>query len=231
MVDEKQRLEKQRLKSEIEFFEAITKSAKGPNKTKTRGISLTVVSTIVAILTGGFVLFLKVDEFLEQKQKAYSITYTEQMISFVDKLKENKSWESDQAILLLSSFEIDALPILLFNLENEPVNRQEVYLRSLKMIKEKKTVDKEEFIEKLIESSRDYLLSKFGKKYTNTDEQDQKKYALRNYIFILGGLSDGFEREIVDHLEWMKAKILIDSLEENAIKRLTKKINRQIELI
>lgn len=234
MTTEEPNLEDERLKSEIEFFKALTDSIKNPEKpktsiTKNKGISLAIISSLITVLAGGFALYLKVDDFLEQRMKAYSVTYTNQMINFVDKLKEKESWESDQAILLLSSYEMDAIPILLFNLEYEPSNRKEVYLRSLKMIREKKTVNKEKFIDKIIESSEDYLLSKFGKAFSNQEEQNQKEYALRNYIFILGELSGGFEKRVKMHLQWMKKKIIQDAIPEADSKRLILTIDRQIE--
>lgn len=227
-------LKNERLKSEIEFFNAMTKSltkdeTKDEAKPKSKRISLAVISTLIAILSGGFVLFLKVNEFLEQRSKAYSVTYTTQMIEFVDKLKENKGWESDQAILLLSSYEMDALDILLFNLENEPANRKEVYLRSLKLIKNKETVDQKEFMDKVISSSKNYLISKFGKTYSDNEKQKQKEYALRNYIFILGGLSENFEVQVKEQLNWMKKKIKKDGKDKPWQRLIIRKIDQQLD--
>ncbi len=190
---------------------------------------LASIGALITVLVTAFGLFNSVNKYLEQRNKAYSVTYTNQMIDFLDDLKIGENEESDKAILLLSSYELDAVPILLFYLENESSNRKEIYLRSLKIISRKESVDKAELLKIVIDSSKEFLLSKFGKAYSDEKIQKQKIYALRNYIFVLSELSSFDKKKIKNQLNWMLQKIEQDHLPDNDKKLLMKKIEPALE--
>ena len=72
--------------------------------------SLTLTSAIIGV-------FLPLGQYLEEKRKALEYDLNENMIGFVDHLDSDSSALANRAVMMLSYYEVNSIPILLFFLE------------------------------------------------------------------------------------------------------------------
>ena len=210
--------------AEAEFYEAMTKrmNALAPKKSSRWTLAIAISTGLLTIAGSSLALYIRAGDFLKARKDAVTVTYTTQMIQFSDRLQQG---DDDLAVLYLSSYEEIALPFLLFNLEHSKPAKKEVYLRSLRMIKNKPTVDDAEFMKTLITSCKEYVSSKHGKEYE--DEQlKTKTYALRNYIYVIKELAPGHNAIVQPHLNWMKAQIENDDLPEQSMRYVLSEFDR-----
>lgn len=139
---DKEELEKQKLQAEIEEIKLKVKAEnqrldaerKDASRANLRSWAAIIIS-LITIVTGGFTIGEKFYAFLSQNEQAQKVKVSKEMIELVKGLNSNNENDRTNAILLLSAFEMDAVPVLLKNLESS--DNPEPLIESLERIKER----------------------------------------------------------------------------------------------
>lgn len=235
---DREELEKQKLQAEIDLLRAQLDIEKGKKdkeeKSKESKITaaekrlknwLPLILTIIALgggLWGG--LFEPISNFIRERQRDYEVNWNEKMIGFVDNLSNDDQSKVNYAIIMLSAYELDALPILLLTLEQTKTtdNEADLIRRALKDIYDKPSLDKEKFNEEILKSASRFFDIGKGKKI---DDMKNKVDGLINYIAILGEFGADNKTEISSFFVELDTAIVnwsIDKLNEKKIKRKIK---------
>lgn len=224
-------LKTERLRAEIEFLSAITEKVTNPPQKKTWIDFIPMIGSLITVLGGGLALFMSVNSLIEQQKKVYSMTYSSQMVDFLEKSRSDDEFVQDQAIMLLSSYEMDAVPMLLLSLENSELDKQKIFISSFTMISNKETIDKEELLNTVMESSLDFIDLNFNEFLVDEREQNQKVIAIRNYIALLGGINMDNDKSIQEHYERIVKRLDGKKIDPVSLGIINNAIDREIEMM
>jgi hypothetical protein len=120
------------------------------------------------------------------------------MISLVDQLNKSDTYTKENAAILLSYYNRDAVPILLKNLER--AEKPEATIYSLELIKEKPAVRSRDIVDPLLKSANKIFA-------TNIIQDDRTIIAFRNYIRALPSLAIEKKQEVLNLLKNTKKHI------------------------
>lgn len=136
---------------------------------------------IITVVGGGTAIYKFYDPIakkIEIEKSQYDTKISEDMLGFVNIFNEKKSVDVlNIAALSLSSYETDALPYILFNMESHPEN-YEICARSLKLIQGKKHSDPDVFYSTIMRFFDDYV-------QFNPSESDYKMPTIELYIRLM----------------------------------------------
>ena len=197
MVDlskiDKEYLEKQKLQAEINEIEFRIKTKKdqiesdqkkifrivplGALKTLSRSIPV-----VLTILTGIVAIWIQFNQYLDKKEKEYEFNLNQVMVGLVAKLNSKEPREREDATILLSAYEEDAIPILLWNLKT--TDTPESTIQSLKLISEKESLNADKVLDKLLESAQEIFNNLENKQSINERPIYNYIDALANRYFI-----------------------------------------------
>lgn len=138
----KEELEKEKLRAEIAELEQKTRLA-GEGHRRERRKQLSVLGVAVVTITSGLIgAGITASTFLDQRQRAYDLTLTKEIIQLSESLAHESETRRTTAALLLSAYEQDAVPLLLMRLESARSEAEvEAIVRSLQQITTKEKVD------------------------------------------------------------------------------------------
>jgi hypothetical protein len=180
----KEELEKNKLAAEIaELSQKVEFEAKKARWSGLRTFT-TFTLTFISIAAGLITLIINSSTFLAQRQKMQNVELSQNMINLVDKLNADDTYKQENAAILLSYYNLDAIPILLKNLER--VENPEATIYSLELIKENEGVRSNEVIDPLLNSAKKIFAN-------NIIMDDRTVFAFRNYIRALAYL--GMEKK------------------------------------
>jgi len=118
-------------------------------------------SAIIITVIGGFTAIYKfyepISKKIELEKSQYDTKISKDMLEFVNSFNEKRSEDMlNISALSLSSYEADALPYILYNMESHPEN-YEICARSLRLIQGKKHTDPDVFYETVMRFFDDYV--------------------------------------------------------------------------
>lgn len=138
------------------------------------GLAATTVSGIWAVI-------YPISEYFHAKRVEKEVTWTNEMIVYLDALNDAETEaKKNQAIFLLSAYEMESVPFLLLELEN--TKNEEVIYNALKIIRNKKRVDDDKFLRHVADYAKDFFLTEYVKK------KSMNKDGMVNFIRVLGKL-------------------------------------------
>lgn len=235
---DREELEKEKLQVEINLLTAQLeiekkKESKWAAWGKRIKNFLPLILTIVAIVGGLWKLYEPISNFVRERQRAYEVNWNAKMIEFVNDLSSKDQFKENSAIIMLSAYEFDALPILLLKLEQTNSTGHEVNLirKALMDIYGKTSLDKDKFNERILNSARWFF--DIGKEKSG-DEMEIQVEGLLNYIAILGDFRADNETEIASFFDKIKTDIInyksIDDVsKDDIINAINDVINEDIE--
>ena len=209
MMFDKEELEKRKLRAEIDeivqrkAFEKrrIESEEKKVFRIIPRGAlkSLLIsIPIVITILSGIVAIWIEVSGFLDRKEKEYAFTLNDNMIKLVKQLNCKNPDEREYAAILLSAYEKDAIPILLWNLER--TDAPNATIKSLSLIKEKTKIETDKVLNPLLNSARVVFNRECHKPKMNIRP-------IRNYIMALGELGTEKKKSVIELLKNLKEQI------------------------
>jgi len=185
-----QSLEKEKLEAEIQLLQNQVNRDSEENSRKQRlekfKIVLPIILTGVSILAGLFGILFPSLQYIKQQKEEYKFQFNSDMMQFISDLGSDDSDKSEQAIMMLSFYERDAIPVLLFKLERVKFDDKGTVINALKNIEELSEKDNL-VIERLFGNSERF----FERGYREPFEKiSNKTHGLLNYIYALGEFGD-----------------------------------------
>jgi len=191
---EKEELEKQKLQAEIEEIKLKIEQGKKRLDFERKDTSkehfrswATIIISIVTIAVGGATIGEKVNTFFSQSTQTERVKINKDMIGLVKELKSNDKDERQNAALLLSAYEKEAVPVLLKNLESSDQSESISIIESLKLIKVKLGAKNKDVLTALMEKAeavfRDEKKNLPTINQTITPEQEKAEKCISNFIF------------------------------------------------
>ncbi len=206
--DDKEKLEKKKLKAEIREIKLRVSTERNRIKfEKKRGFKfanflknwVAIFLTFIAVGSGIVTIWIKSSTFLAQKEKEYDFKVNQEMIVLVNQLSSKEQNKREDAKLLLSNFEKDAIPILMGQLKrNETAEAAEVTIDSLRLVNEK--INSSIVIDELYDSAEKV----FERESLNPDMNIK---SVRNYIIALGELGKEKEKDVVKLFDYLETQI------------------------
>jgi len=234
---DREELEEQKLQAEIDLLRLQLEIEKGKKdkeeKNKESKIEaaekriknwLPLILTIVAIGAGLWGLFEPISNFVRERQRAYEVDWNEKMIGFVNDLSSEDQSKVNTAIMMLSAYELDALPFLLFKLEETrytSTTEVDLIQRALRIIHDKTSLDKDKFNALILKSAHQFFESGKGKKM---NDMENKVDGLINYITILGNFGADNKKNISDFFVMLDTTIEIWSISKFHVGKIKKVI-------
>jgi hypothetical protein len=167
----------------------------------------------VALFSAVFGVFVPLSEYLDEQRKALEYDLNENMISFVDGLNSEDPSVARRSIMMLSYYETNSIPILLFFMEDSRNNQNEFRKKIIETIGliYADTGDKS-IIEKIlvrIQSNFNQLIE--GK---NGTIDTRRLTPLYNFFELINGmdLSDSDREEVLTVFKTMKSSICSDEM-------------------
>jgi hypothetical protein len=191
---EKEELEKQKLQAEITEINVKVEEAKkrldferkDASKEHIRSWAAIIIS-FVAIATGAITIGEKAYTFLSQNAQTQKIKINQDMINLVDQLRSPDEAKRDNAAMLLSAYEMEAVPVLLRNLQSS--SDPEPLIASLKEIKKKLGDKNKDFQTALIKKATDAFKDNLNALPTanekTTTKQRKAEKCIANFISTL----------------------------------------------
>jgi hypothetical protein len=206
---DKEHLEKQKLQAEIDEIKFRIKANKdqleSDKKKIFRMIPLSTLKTMsrsipiaLTILTGIVAIWIQFNQYLDKKEKEYEFSLNQVMVGLVAKLNSKDLAEREDATILLSAYEKNAIPILLWNLKT--TETPESTIQSLKLIGEKESLKKDKVLDQLLESAKNVFDKLKGGHNINIQ-------SITNYIMALGELGEQNEQKTIAILTSLKGQI------------------------
>lgn len=194
----KEELEKDKLAAEIAELEQKVQFAAKKEKWSGFKTFTTLTLTFLSIGAGLITLIINSTQFIEQRQKIQRVELSKNMIELVNQLNEDDVYKQENAAILLSYYYLDAVPILLKNLERVEDPTATIY--SLQLIEENKGIRPQQIIKPMLQSAR--------KIFANNVIEDEKTIrAIRNYIRALADLGKARANEVIKLIEQLRDRI------------------------
>lgn len=173
-----QELEKEKLQEEINLLKARIENEFPEDEPKTKWDKVTeffqkwyaVMLALIAVAGGFWGIFYPVKTYLNEQQKAVQYTLNENMITALEGLESKDSVSKENSIIILSYYDLNAIPILLnkfIESDHEDKELQQDYIEAISLIYNRQ---KDEVIDRII-----------IKMNTNYNLLDKSKNMLRLY--------------------------------------------------
>jgi hypothetical protein len=219
-----QELEKEKLQAEIDILKArlakeypeITEEKPGwfERASNYAGKWSALILGAVTLISAIWGVFLPLSEYLVEQRKALEYELNENMIGFVDDLNSDSAAIANRGVMMLSYYETNSIPILLFFLEGSR-NEQEVFrdkiIETIGLIYEdSKASGIMDVILIKLENSFAEIEKDYFDSTTGIDGADRR--ALFNYMDLVNGMNlrSGDKADIEDLYRGMKSKICMD---------------------
>lgn len=186
MVNKKE-LEKQKIEAEIKEIEFKILTGKKAKLSEFLKNWTTIGIAAISIITGFYTLW----ENLSQRKKEYDFKLNKEIITLSEQLNSKDKYIRENAAILLSAYEKDAVPLLLKSLER--FEKPESIIYSLKLIKEKE--ETKVILNPLIEIAKEIFEREYSflrsEEESASDSNKKAQIAIANYIETLGELCKG----------------------------------------
>ena len=171
-----QELEKEKLQEEINLLRERIKKEYGESQPESRWSKFvdffkqwySVMLALIAVGGGFWGIFYPVKTFLTEQQKTVQYSLNENMIGALDKLKANDRISRENSIIILSYYDLNAIPILLSKyivLADDSIDAKQDYIEAINLIYSRKQTGIIERI--IIKMNKNY---KLFKKYTTEED-------------------------------------------------------------
>jgi hypothetical protein len=157
-------LKKEKLQAEIDLLNKRIEKDYAEVKSLTRSERITAFvkkwyGFILALITvfGGFwTIYFPVQSYFDSQRKALHYSLNDEMIKAIDSLTSLNQITVEKSILILSYFESNAIPILVFNIERSDGTSLENYYSAIREIYKQNSTD---IVETIIERMNYYYYS------------------------------------------------------------------------
>lgn len=206
---EKQKLQSERDQLELQQsqHELQVHHHKLQEKIAQRGRITTISTFLIAlatISTGLWGLFRSGSEFFSQRSQAYEFQVNRDMIELVNKLSSDSVLVRESAALLLSGYEENAIPVLLWSLRQG--RTPDAVIASLRLIGKKKKVEPSDVLESLKASTHETLAH-----IEDAPTEQQNIKPLMNHLTALVTMTDADPGGVADFLD-----SLAEDIEQNS---------------
>jgi hypothetical protein len=195
---------------------------------------VTIAGAVVALASSTWAVFVPIADYFDEKRKTYEVKLSSDMITLVNNLDDSSSQSKvDNSILMLSAYENDAIPYLLYKLEGdgpsekEAGKTREVIIRALQIIKNKKSVDKDEMMTLIHDSAHLYFMLN-----NSPDISPTQKETIYDYIKLLSLVGCDDKKKIFTLYAEMKNEALLTTdTTESYFKTMTRRIDQGTKLL
>jgi hypothetical protein len=178
----------------------------------------TVAIAGVTVLGGVLAFYVQASDFLMQRERQYELQLDQQLVTLVTQLNSETELVREGAVLLLSAYEADAIPILLWSLDR--FREPDAIIQSLRLIDDKPSVSTDQILDPLLASAHEVL----ARGLDNAQVSDIR--TLVNHIMALGefGRADvpaakEFLTAVTNHLEQADLQAVAKSAISQAVDR------------
>lgn len=186
MAKSKQELENEILELRLKIMDKVLTDKTNPKSSKLKGWA-PVILTFVSIAAGLFGILFPSIKYINQQNDQYQFEFNMEMVAFANNLNSDNIMEREQAIMMLTYYEEDAVPILLHKLERINYKQKTIICSALKTIKNLSRKDKLLIEEMLLKNAIDF----YDRAYLNPDgEVVNRIHGMMNYVFALGELGE-----------------------------------------
>lgn len=141
---------------------------------------LQALLTIITILGGIVTLWIKSDQYISQQKTQYDRNLNQQMVEFVNDLTSDNDEKRDLALMMLSYFEFDAIPIYLYKLERSSHENAFAVTLMIKNILSTDAMRAKESTDLIIKYTSDLFV-----KELNKNMEELQIDALLNFLLLL----------------------------------------------
>jgi len=186
MTKSKQELENEILELRLKIMDKVLTEKTNPKSSKIK-IWAPVILTFVSIAAGLFGILFPSIKYINQQNDQYEFTFNKEMVAFANELNSEDYMKREQAIMMLTYYEEDAVPILLHKLERINYRQKNNICSALKTIKNLSRKDKLLIEKMLFKNAVDF----YDRAYLHPDgEVVNRIHGMMNYVFALGELGE-----------------------------------------
>lgn len=228
--EKKEELELTKLYTEVEILKVKLESERREHEEKIKRNHFEsrlknwtpIILTGVSILAGLFGILFPSFKYLQQQKERYKFEFNKEMVGFVNDLSSPDEDKKERAIMMLTYYESDAVPILLYRLEKIHYEQKQLITNALRGIQNLSIKDKELIESRLMTNAQDF----FQRGYVEPIEKVENKiFGLLNYIYAFGELGDTRKAEYVSFLDTIKARIQVSDEDERTIEKIISEID------
>jgi hypothetical protein len=165
-----------------------------------------VILALIAVGGGFWGVFSPVKKYFDEQSKSVQFTLNENMIAAMDSLSSTNTSEAENAILVLSYYELNAIPVLLFNLERTNLENTELisnYYETINLIYNRKRIG---IVDRIVVK----LEENFNSLFEDGNFVAKKYYALQNLSGLLNNLNlNWFDKKRVSK-HYKKVKLIYE---------------------
>lgn len=198
-LPDKEVLERRKLKAELEELKVRTDTQRSARLTLQTWVG--VLGGLLAVATGIFAFWRNASNFLDQRRREYEFRVDQEIIALSRQLTSDKPLERQNAALLLSAFEEDAVPMLVSSLRRTEIPELPTWvIASLQLIINKPRIEREEILEPLTQSARLALQDECRSK-SSTGE------SVVNHLQALQKLACQTDTQVIETLKSLKQQL------------------------
>lgn len=170
-MDEREQLELEKIRMELELLKKELSSGTGGKTTGDRIKEwLPIGLTFIGIIGGLLTFWVKADAYLTQIEKEneqarfqHEINFNKEIIELIDDLNDEDRFVQEYAALMLTSYNLNSVPVLMFLLERKRYEENQIYIQTLRNIFRKESIDRGMFFERIVGSTRLLFMKEYGK--------------------------------------------------------------------
>ncbi|HEV3048699.1 MAG TPA: hypothetical protein VGX50_00220 [Longimicrobium sp.] len=152
-LTQKDQLELQKLQCEIKELQSRLDERPG----EMRRQIVQHVATIAAVLITAVGTVVTVNEFLDHQARQYEMVIDREILDLVDKIRSDSAREREIGTLLISAYETNAIPVLLWELKYTSEEEAAAVVDALRRVEAKRRVELDDVWKPLMKATRDVV--------------------------------------------------------------------------
>lgn len=194
---DKDELERDKLRLEIDELESrLTDRAQ-----EKRRQSIQQFVTVAALLITAVGMVVTVREFLDRQARQYEMVIDREILDLVEQIRSDSAQEREIGTLLISAFEANAIPVLIWELKYASEEEGAVVVDALRRVEAKRRVELDEVWEPLMEATRAVVAEEMGAG-PNADA-----VPIVNHLKALSAFADSRPRPLTRYLRELRTEV------------------------
>jgi hypothetical protein len=171
-----------------------------------------ILLSVVALISAIWGVFLPLSEYLAEQRKALEFNLNENMIGFVDDLNSDSAAIANRGIMMLSYYEVNSIPILLFFLESSRNDQKEYRGKIIGTVNLIYEDSNDDAIIEIILRKIENTFTEIKEGHEKDASIDTKRRAMFNYMDLINGMNlrSGDKDDVEDLYEDFKSTICQD---------------------
>lgn len=200
-MTEKEELEIKKLHAEIKDLEQREARDSEDRRRQIFQFRMGTGIAVVTILGGTVAAYTSCSNFFDQQARRYELDLEGEMVKLIAEIAPDSAQKGEAAMLLLSAYEQDAIPFLLWRLRESP-RREDgaVVIEALRRVEQKERVKPRHILDPLLESSRQVL-------ETQLRNNPPDAVPILNHLAALGAFAGSGRRKIRTFLDEAEVQI------------------------